>query len=217
MKLKDTNGKKTPDAGDELAALSADELDAVTEPSSTEDPFALENLTVDGTTMEDLGIERPLLVVPVQKPNKQDFFRVHPDPSFSLVARVLELQAERETYLVTRAVWPMLPGETKLVKLVTYQSRHGGLALWPLKLVEEGNRETAWHISAGKASELALTKWCRMQSNMSTSSYEVVTSSSIPDPVWPETTMSELLRIAFQDGKLITNTDHPVVRQLMGE
>lgn len=118
---------------------------------------------------------------------------------------------------MTRAVWPLLPGETKLVKLLTYQTRHGGIALWPLKLAEDGARENTWNISARKAAELAETKWVRMQANMSAGSYDVVTSTHIPDPTWPDTSFQELIRIAFGDGKLIDSTDHPVVKQLLGE
>ena len=182
-----------------------------------DDPFALDNLTVDGTTMEDLGIERPLLVVPVSKPNPQDFFQVHPDPAYRLSARVLELKAERETYLVTKSVWPLIPGETRLVTLLVYQSRHGGLAVWPLKQAEEGVRENTWNVSARKASELAVDKWVRMQANMGNGCYDVVTTDKIPPANWPDTPLSEVLRIAFGDGKLIDRPDHPVIRQLMGE
>jgi len=181
------------------------------------DPFALDNLTVGGTQMEDLGVERPLLIVPVRKPNPQDFFRLHPDPEYRLVARVLELKAERETYLTTNAVWPLIPGETRLVCLVTYQSRHGGIGLWPLKMTEDGERENNWNISARKASELAVDTWVRMKSNMHTGAYDIVTAPKIPAPSWPDISFQEIVRVAFGDGKLINQTDHPVLKQLMGE
>ena len=199
------------------ASENGDTMTEKKKEASEADPFALDNLTVDGTTMEDLGIERPLLVVPVQKPNPQDFFQVHPDPAYRLTARVLELKAERETYLVTKAVWPLIPGETKLVTLLVYQSRHGGLSVWPLKQAEEGVRDNTWNISARKASELAADKWVRMQANMGNASYDVVTTDKIPSANWPDTPLSEILRIAFGDGKLIDRADHPVIRQLMGE
>jgi hypothetical protein len=183
------------------------------------DPFDLANIGVAGTEAEDLGVERPILNVPVDKPGKQEFFRTHPDPTFRLDARVIKLEAERETYLVTRPVWAAIPGETKLVKLVPYLTRTGGLGLWPLSMPDElmGKRDTNWGITARKAAEIAETKWVRMQANMARGAYDVATSSNIPDPVWPNISFQDILKIAFGDGHLIESLDHPVIRQLSGD
>ena len=59
------------------------------------DPFDLSNIAVAGVTSEDLGVEKPILMVPVDKPGRQDFFRTHPDQEFRLEARVIKLEAER--------------------------------------------------------------------------------------------------------------------------
>ena len=42
-----------------------------------DDPFDLSNISVARVTSEDLGVEKPILVVPVDKPSKQDFFRAY--------------------------------------------------------------------------------------------------------------------------------------------
>jgi hypothetical protein len=182
------------------------------------DPFDLSNISVAGVTSEDLGVEKPILVVPVDKPSKQDFFRTHPDPSYHVEVRVLKVEAERETYLVTKDVWLAIPGETKLVRLVPYLTRTGGLGLWPVSLPDDllGKKDTNWGITARAAAELAETKWVRMQSNMARNCYDVVTSDKIPDPVWPNITSQDILKIAFGDGRLIDRMDHPVIRQLQG-
>ena len=132
------------------------------------DPFDLSNIAVASVTAEDLGVEKPILMVPVDKPSRQDFFRTHPDPEFRIEARVLKLEAERETYLVTCDVWPSIPGETKLVRLVPYLARSGGIGLWPVSLPDDllGKRDTAWGVTARKAAEIAESKWVRMQANM---------------------------------------------------
>ena len=36
------------------------------------------------------------------------------------------------------------------------------------------------------------------------------------DPVWPEKSLAELLRLGFE-GKVIDSLDHPVLRELAGE
>lgn len=184
-----------------------------------DDPFDLANIAVASVTSEDLGVEKPILVIPVDKPSRQDFFRTHPDPDFRIEARILKLEAEREVYLVTRAVWPSIPGETKLVRLVPYLTRTGSLGLWPVSLPDDllGKRDTTWGVTARAAAEIAETKWVRMQSNMASRQYDIVTSTKIPDPVWPNIALNNILKIAFGDGHLIDSLDHPVIRQLQGE
>jgi hypothetical protein len=218
-----------PDTAPEFAGLNLAKVDPLVDPKCVngvgdssagraDDPFDLSNISVAGVTSEDLGVEKPILMVPVDKPSKQDFFRVHPDPNYHVEVRVLKVEAERETYLVTKEVWLAAPGETKLVRLVPYLTRTGGLGLWPVPLQDEllGKKDTNWGITARSAAEIAETKWVRMQSNMARNCYDVVTSDKIPDPVWPNITPQAILKIAFGDGRLIDRMDHPVIRQLQG-
>ena len=183
------------------------------------DPFDLSNISVAATSIEDLGIERPILTIPVQKPGRQEFFRTHPDPKNHLEVRLITLEAEREQYLVTANVWPAIPGETKLVRLTPYLTRTGALGLWPLALPDDllGKRDTNWGITARKAAEFAETKWVRIQANMGRGQYDVVTTDRVPDPVWPDIGIQQMIRIAFSDGRLIDSLDHPVIRQLAGD
>jgi hypothetical protein len=51
---------------------------------------------------------------------------------------------------------------------------------------------------------------------MSLGAYEItVAESVIADPVWPELSYQELVRIAYRD-RMITSLDHPVVKRLRG-
>ena len=110
------------------------------------DPFDPSSLRVDARMSDaSLGVERPLLEVPVQKPSKQAFFRVHPSPDMRMDAAVIELENERETYLVTPRIAGLIPGETKVVRLLTCLPRIGGPFLWPLRLPGEDGREMRWH------------------------------------------------------------------------
>lgn len=188
------------------------------EPVGGGDPFDLANIAVAEITAEDLGVGKPILMVPVEKPNKQDFFRVHPGEDYRAEVRLIVLEAERERYLVTRAVWPAIPGETKLVRLATYLTRTGAIGLWPVALPDDllGKKDVNWNVSARKAAELAESTWVRLQANMSLGRYDVLTSDKIAEPIWPDITFHEILKIAFGDGKLIDRLDHPVVTQLAG-
>jgi hypothetical protein len=181
------------------------------------DPFDPAKLRLNTTTDEALGVEKPILHVPVTRPGNQMFFRVHPGPEMRLDTRVITLDTERETYLVTPDIASRNPAETRPVRLLTCIPRiGGGVFLWPLKLPRDDRRESNWNLSARKAAELGEKKWTRMQANMALGIYDVTTSDHYPDPVWPNAALRELLRIAFDGGRLIDNEDHPVIRQLRG-
>lgn len=207
-------------AGDLNESMTVEAAQAVTTDAKTaKDPFDLSNIAVSSVTSEDLGVEKPILVIPVDKPNRQSFFRVHPDPAFGADVRIIKLEAARETYLVTKKVWPSIPGETKLVRLIPYITREGGLGLWPVPLLDEylGKKDNNWAITARAAAEYAETKWVRMSANTQLGRYDVVTSDNIPDPIWPEITFREILEKAFGNDHLIDSLDHPVIRQLQGD
>src|SRR5689334_18596049 len=64
------------------------------------DPFDPAALRLDQAFAETAGVKRLLTTVPVRKPNRQDFVRVHPDPRYQLTpASIIELKEDRETYL----------------------------------------------------------------------------------------------------------------------
>jgi hypothetical protein len=51
---------------------------------------------------------------------------------------------------------------------------------------------------------------------MSLGSYEMFeASATIPDPVWPDVSFQELIRIAFRD-HMVGSLDHPVIKRLRG-
>lgn len=183
------------------------------------DPFNPEALRLPQNFAETVGVKKLLLTVPVRKPNKQDFVRVHPDENYRMSpAAILELKEDRETYLVTPDMAVQLPGEFTPAVLYTAINRQGVLFVWPVKLPEEGQKRVLeWHRSAGEAAELAMRRWVRMTANMSLGAYEVFTAAGhLGDPEWPQLSFPEILKIAFRD-RLIDREDHPVILQLRGD
>ena len=58
--------------------------------------------------------------------------------------------------------------------------------------------------------------WLRISANMDLKGYDIFeAAASLPEPIWPETTMDELLEVAFR-GRIITSLDHPVVQDRLG-
>ncbi len=68
--------------------------------------FDLERLRLSQDFPSQVGVKKAILTVPVRKPDRQWFIRVHPDPDWRLETAVLELKDERETYLVEPEMWP---------------------------------------------------------------------------------------------------------------
>src|SRR5258707_14041155 len=92
-------------------------------------------LRLDQSYADTVGVKKLLTTVPVRKPNRQDFVRVHPDPAFRLTpTAIIELREDREVYLVPPSIAQQLPGEFSAVTLNTAINRQGVLQIWPWKL-----------------------------------------------------------------------------------
>jgi hypothetical protein len=166
-----------------------------------------------------VGAKELLTHVPVRKPSKDEFFRRHPDPAYTLSTATYEDRNEREVYLVVPAMRPHLAGFLKPVVLALCRTRQGVLFWWPIPLpTEDGNRSggRAWGDSARAAADEARTHWVSLRADMALGAYRVFhAEGSLPDPIWPEEDPAELLRIAFR-GRVIDHPDHPLIRRLRG-
>jgi hypothetical protein len=57
------------------------------------DPFDPASLRLDPSYAETIGVRKLLITVPVRKPNRQEFVRMHRDPSYCLTpAAIIELK-----------------------------------------------------------------------------------------------------------------------------
>ena len=181
------------------------------------DGFDLENLRLSQNFRELVGVKKLLITVPVRKPGKQDFFRVRPGEDWRLETMVLEIKEDRETYLVAPELWPELPGELVPKVLLTTINRQGVIAIWPVRLPGEDGRQDNWSRSALEAADLGRRNWIRLVANMSLGGYEIyqATRDDLPEPIWPDLSFQEILKIAFQD-RFIQTLDHSAIRRLKG-
>jgi hypothetical protein len=180
-------------------------------------PFDLSKLRLSQDFAEKVGAKKARIIIPVRKPSRQEFIRVHPDDSMRLETAVLELKEDRETYLVDPALWSELPGEVVPKVLFVTMNRQGVLTLWPIRLPGADGRHDAWNQSALEAARMAMKAWIRLAANMSLGGYEVYQATGdLPEPEWPELSFQEILEIGFK-GKLISDLNHPAIRRLRGE
>jgi len=179
-----------------------------------DDPSALR---LDQSYADTVGVKKLLTTVPVRKPGRQDFVRVHPDPSYRLTpAAIIEVKEDREVYLVVPDMAQALVGEFSTAALFTAISRQGTLFLWPVKLPRSDGRQNEWHRSAAEGAERAMEKWVRVTSSLSLGAYEIFEASgALPEPVWPDHSFQEILKIAF-GGRIVDRPDHPLVQRLQG-
>jgi hypothetical protein len=183
------------------------------------DPFDLKSLRLSQDFASAVGVKRLIKTVPVKKPSKEWFVRSHPDPAYRLQTAVLELKEDRETYLVSRDLWPELAEETTFSPrlLVASINRQGVLFVWPIRLPRSDGKTDDWSRSALDAAEEAKSRWVRITANMSLGAYDVtVATGQVADPAWPGISPQEIVNIAFRD-KMISDWDHPVLRRLRGE
>ena len=180
-----------------------------------DDPFDLVNLRLDQAFVQSAGVKKLVTTVPVRKPLTHDFFRVHSDPEFRSPLAIIELKdADREIYLIPPRVAVELPGEFAMAMIHTVINRQGVISLWPVRLPSPDGKIMEWHRSAAEAAELAMRRWIRIKANMSLGAYEIFeAASTIADPVWPDLSFKELLRVGFRD-RFVSNLDHPAHREV---
>jgi len=192
-------------------------IESVTAPSTAApDPFDLASLRLNPSFLETAGVKKLLTTVPARRPSPQDFVRVHPAPEYRADFALIDLKDDREDYLVRPEVLSELAGEVVFKTIFTAVNRQGVVFLWPVRLPAPDDRKTEWQRSAREAAELAMSQWVRLKANMSLGAYEITVAESVmADPVWPELSYQELVRIAYRD-RMITTLDHPVVKRLRG-
>jgi len=190
-------------------------LNSPSQPTDAAD-FDFNALSLPTNYGETLGVKKMILRVPVKRPNKAEFFRVHPGQDFRRSFLILELKEDNETFLLTPQMGSALPGLSRAVMIYTAIDRQGNVFLIPVPLPNEDGVRNSWHESLAQAVAEAEIHWIRIVANKFVGGYDVmVAQAPLPEPDWPEMTMEELLKIAFR-GKIINSLDHPVVQKLLG-
>jgi len=195
--------------------LQAIEPTTPTDPAP--DPFDLGSLRLNASFIETAGVKKLFTTVPARKPSPQDFVRVHPSPDYRENFAMIDLKDDREDYLVRPELLPDLAGEVVYKTIFTAINRQGVVFLWPIRLPAPDDRKSDWLRSAREAAEMAMGQWIRLKANMSLGAYEITMAEGVmAEPVWPELSYNELLRIAYRD-RMIDTLDHAVVKRLRGQ
>jgi hypothetical protein len=177
----------------------------------------LDQLRLDQNFAEVIGVKKLITTIPVRKPHRQEFIRIHPNDSYYFQSAILEIKEDRESYIVVKDLWTELPNEITPKILYTTINRQGILFLWPVRLPDETGKLDEWNRSALKAAQMGINEWIKVASNLSLGAYEVFKPAGLlPDPEWPDIEFKEILQTAFRD-KIIDDINHPVLKHLRGE
>jgi hypothetical protein len=175
-----------------------------------------DNLDALRLSPDTIGGSSEVLKVTVRKPKKSEYFRVHQSSNMQLATGVLEDQEERITYFVLPELWEEIAGDWRPVLLVTAITQHQELLLWPVSLPNEVGRQNDWVETAREGCEQAKSQWVRLAPDMKRGAYRIrKAEGNLPEPNWPDKSLTELLNIGFKD-RIIDSLDHPVVRRLRG-
>lgn len=155
--------------------------------------------------------------VPVQKPDKQKFFRVNPSQEFQEIFFTIELKALGQTYIVLPSLKAELNKEIKLQKFFLGVDNDQNIFLWPVAVPGRNGRTNPWWYSALNAAYLAMEKWIRLVANLDMGFYEYFEAKGdLGEPMWPEMSMEEIINLSMGN-RIIDSIEHPVVKQLRGE
>jgi hypothetical protein len=169
--------------------------------------------------MAEICGEKVLTAVPVRKPKRDEFVRVHPEHVLDTLLLERDTGMERESYLVAPEVQHLVLPDLRRTRLfVAINKRGGTVFLWPIKLPLDGN-DTGRRVAetALQCADQAKTLWVKQMWNRDLGGYEMFRAKAdLGDPQWPDKSFRDLLELAFRHNR-IDREDHPVIRELSGE
>jgi hypothetical protein len=178
--------------------------------------FDINNYRVTQKYGEGLSSKKLITTVGVHKPNKGRFFRTSSDPENTMDVWLFEDKAETTFHLVNPEVAMVLGGLVRAMTLYLAVDRANTPFLIPIPLPSENGARNPWHQSLVSAVQAAEIDWVRIEADKSAGIYQVfVALGELPEPVWPDKAIADLIAIAFS-GRMINDMDHPKVQAALG-
>ena len=99
--------------------------------SDNPDPFNLASLKINLAFKEGANVKKMLNVIPVRRPKKQEWFRVHSDEAYRGDFAVIKTEADGEFFIVSPAIARDFAKECSFVTIYTVINSGGVVFLWP--------------------------------------------------------------------------------------
>ena len=180
----------------------------------------LERVRAKSNQLFDLGIATEYTVIPIRNPMPDEFFRCMPEENYSMDTNILSLKTDNEWYLIDPDILHQIQLESQLKVMTLYVcvTMNSTPFVTCIPQPNELGQINSWHESGHRTMEEAKQFWVRRQADRSNGGYIITKAmnAKLPDPKWPEMTLSEIVDRAF-DKFYIDNMDHPVLQRLRGE
>ena len=180
----------------------------------------LERVRAKSNQLFDLGIATEYTVIPIRNPKPDEFFRYMPEENYSMDTNILSLKTDNEWYLIDPDILHQIQLESQLKVMTLYVcvTMNSTPFVTCIPQPNELGQINSWHESGHRTMEEAKQFWVRRQADRSNGGYIITKAmnAKLPDPKWPEMTLSEIVDRAF-DKFYIDNMDHPVLQRLRGE
>ena len=180
----------------------------------------LERVRAKSNQLFDLGVATEYTVIPIRNPKPDEFFRCMPEENYSMETNILSLKTDNEWYLIDPDILPQIQLESQLKVMTLYVcvTMNSTPFVTCIPQPNELGQINSWHESGHRTMEEAKQCWVRRQADRSNGGYIITKAmnAKLPDPKWPEMTLSEIVDRAF-DKFYIDNMDHPVLQRLRGE
>lgn len=174
---------------------------------------ALAQLRLDQDFAAAVGLGSQLLTVPMRRPDKTWFIRVHPKHYFDTFV----LEDGSDIYAVAKQVAERCPDEVVARRLYLAVNTQKTYFLWPVKLPNADGSLDDWNLSAHEIADQARRTWVTVRSKRDMGAYICRPAPGIThEPEWPGESFDDIVKIATK-GKVITGWDHPKLRQRRGE
>ena len=129
-----------------------------------------------------------LNVIPVRRPKKQEWFRVHSDEAYRGDFAVIKLEADGEFFIVAPPIAREFAKECPFVTIYTVLNSGGSCSCGLLRSRRRTVTKILWLMSAHEVATAAIKRSVRMQSNRALGAYEYYFSDNPTpenDPVFP--------------------------------
>ena len=180
----------------------------------------LERIRAKADQRIDLGVATEYTVIPIRNPKPDEFFRCMPEENYSMDTNILSLKTDNEWYLIDPDILHQIQLESQLKVMTLYVcvTMNSTPFVTCIPQPNELGQINSWHESGHRTMEEAKQFWVRRQADRSNGGYIITKAmnAKLPDPKWPEMTLSEIVDRAF-DKFYIDNMDHPVLQRLRGE
>ena len=147
------------------------------EPPAASQPTDFSQFALSQNFGSQIKATKRLTTVPVRKPSKTQWFRIHPEYKLDVLLLKYGDRGD-DYYLIEPSLADQLIDLAQAFKLVVGVDRQGVVFVYPLRLPNP-EQPNAWHLTAIEAAENAELEWARIKSNMGIGANELYSAEGI--------------------------------------